>query len=195
MRNQNFRSIFAISIFISQINVFLGYYDDEPDEVDVPLSKRINRLNIENAATSTSTGRPSSVPLSPGTNGSNLTVNSHLETLSDAMNIDSDQISFQQHLSAYSNSSNYDSTLLGQPQPNRLSNDENGRGLSFSDEAISTNNIRDRDSAYSNGVISQSLMTFEENYSYPETSQYYKSNQLLNSLFLERQLRQNDSSL
>ena len=172
--------------------MFSGYYDNEPDEVDVPLSKRINLLNIENAVSPTSAGG-SPIPLSTNANnGSNPTANSHLETLTD-MNVDSDQISFQQHPSAYSDSSNYDSRLQRQQESNHLTNEENAIGLSIPEETIT--NIRAIDITYSDEVISQTRMDFKENYSYPENSQYYQSNQLLNSLFHARQTRQNNSSV
>ena len=167
------------------MSVISGYYVNEPDDVDVPLSKRINRLNIENSTSTIPTELSPSIHNNTGINSSDRT-HSPLESLCNNLNVNSGQVSFQQLPPANDNSP------LMQLQSIGLSNSEHASGLSFQ-TGTAINNTTSGDVAYSHELISESSPAFKENYNYPENSTYYKSNQLLNSLFLERQMRQNNT--
>ena len=68
-----------------------------------------------------------------------------------------------------------------------------GRGP-YPEQNVIMHNRTDSSNNYSFSSDAES-MSFKERYNYPENSLYYQENQLLNSLFLERQTRQHDPSL
>ena len=123
-------------------------------------------------------------------------MNSHHETSHDVMNVDNDDISYTSSLPSYNASAEFN----GRIQTELRSNHENTivRGEiaidgQYQDPSVSIHNRSGSDITYSNNTNPSSSLTFKDRYSYPENSQYYKSNQLLNTLFMERQMRQNDS--
>lgn len=173
-----------------------GYYESEPDDIDVPLSKRINRLNIENPGPSTSNGHSSSTGLSSINNGRNPMVNSHHETSHDVMSVDNDDLSCTSSLPSYNTSTDFNGRIQTELQPNHINTIAGGeiaRGGSYQDPSVAMHNGGGSDINFSSSLNPSSSLPFKERYSYPENSRYYKSNELLNNLFLERQTRQNDS--
>ena len=150
------------------------------------MSKRINRLNIETTATSTSTRHSSSAPL----NSINIGGAGHpVPAANDKMdmNTSSDQISCSPDITPLNNVEGLHS------QPNHLSNEAgNSQDFSLFQERLHT----DFADANSGGVVmGDSNIPFKHNYPYPPNSPYYSPNQLLNTLFLERQLRRNNTQL
>ena len=169
---------------------FPGYLDSEPDDIDVPLSKRINRLNIENPALSTSKEHPVLPALHAVNNGGTSVAHLHPESSNTSMNENRNLISYSQ-LQTFSNPPSFSGSVQGELQSNNLPINQNASLPGYSVMPGSMHHIDDiRDLAYSN-IHSSPSGTFKERYNYPENSQYFKSNQLLNSLFLERQVRHN----
>ena len=166
----------------------LGCYESESDDIDVPLSKRINRLNIEN--TGITHGRNlSATPFSAYNSSSDVT-NMQARPIDNAPIIDYDNRPYSNHIS-YQNlthnqriqnmwPTNHDSCAAG---------DSNVPRTNLCQEPIESSSQGTRSSINSDPVHSTS--SFRERYNYPENSQYYQSNQLLYVLFQERQTRQN----
>ena len=233
----------------SSVIIFSGYYVNEPDDIDVPLSKRINRLNIENPVSSNIAGRDSPAFSSNSSRETNALQSPYQhERLNDTINIDNKGIhtpqsanylnstslqnsshqSMQQnhvigntnvinHMQSHnvpqhngaSSSNHY---LANTPQSANYLNSsslQNGSHQSMQQNHVIGNtnvinhmhshNVPQHNEAPSSNHYLENInlapdSSFKERYNYPESSLYYGPNQLLNSLYQERQLRQNNTS-
>merc|ERR1712150_100736 len=147
-----------------------GYYESESDDIDVPLSKRINRLNIEN--TGITNGSTPSTSLIPVNNSASAVSNMH------AGPINNTRIDYENR------------TYSGYPNLTHDQRIQNMWQRNHDNSAVSDVRV-ERTSMYQGQLHSSS---FREKYNYPENSQYYHSNHLLYSLFQERQTRQNNDT-
>ena len=236
-----------IVVIISSVIVFSGYYVSEPDDIDVPLSKRINRLNIENPASSNIAGRDSPAFSSNSSSETNAVQSPYQhERLNNTINIDNVGIHTTQSVN-YLNSTSlqngshesmHQNHLIGNanvtnhmqshnvPQHNGASSSvgihtaqsanylnstslQNGSQESVHQNHVIGNanvinhmqshNVPQHNGASSSNHYLENInlaqdSSFKERYNYPESSLYYEPNQLLNSLYQERQLRQNNTS-
>ena len=235
--------VFIVVIIVS------GYYVNEPDDIDVPLSKRINRLNIENPVSSNIAGRDSPAFSSNSSRETNARQSPYQhERLNDKINIDNIGIhtpqsgnylnstslpngshqSMQQNLvigntnvinhmqshnvPQHNGASSSNHYLENTPQSANYLNSsslQNGshQGMQQNHVISNTNvmnhlhshNVPQHNGTPSSNHYLQNVnlapdSSFKERYNYPESSLYYGPNQLLNSLYQERQLRQNNTS-
>ena len=112
------------------------------------------------------------------------------------MNVDNDDISYTSSPPSYNASTDFNGRIQTELQSNHentIVRSEIVRDGQYQDPSVSIQNGAGSDISYSSNLDPSSTLTFKDRYSYPENSQYYKSNQLLNTLFIERQMRQNDS--
>ena len=171
-----------------------GYYETESDDIDVPLSKRINRLNIEN--TSISNGHHSTSPFIVDRSANNVS-----NVLPGTNN------SSQNNIGNYNQSNRYLIPQEGSLANNNQQTQNNWQSSHISHTVGDINKERanpSRDTSVSIDIRNNSSnfhhdqldlsTSFRERYEYPENSLYYHSNQLLYNLFRERQMRQNDSA-
>ena len=177
----------------SSVIIFSGYYVNEPDDIDVPLSKRINRLNIENPVSSNIAGRDSPAFNSNSSRETNAFQSPYQhERLNDTINIDNKGIHTPQSAN-YLNPTSLQNSSHQSMQQNHVIGNTNvinhmhSHNVPQHNEAPSSNH-------YLENINLAPDSSFKERYNYPESSLYYEPNQLLNSLYQERQLRQNNTS-
>ena len=165
----------------------LGYYESESDDIDVPLSKRINRLNIEN--TGITNGSTPSTSLISVNNSASAVSNMHAGPTNNTTRIDYENRPY----SGYPNLT-HDQRIQNMWQRNHdnsAAGDVSVERTSMYQEPVESSSQNDRTSMNHGQLHSSS---FREKYNYPENSQYYHSNHLLYSLFQERQTRQNNDT-
>ena len=171
-----------------------GYYEAETDDIDVPLSKRINRLNIEN--TSISNGHHSTSPFIADRSVNN--VSNALPGANDLSfnNIGNDNQSNRYLIPPDGSLANNNQQTQNNWQSSHISHtvgDINKERANPSRDTSVSIDIRNNSSNFHHDQLDLST-SFRERYEYPENSLYYHSNQLLYNLFRERQMRQNDSA-
>ena len=182
-----------IAVIVSSVIVFSGYYISEPDDIDVPLSKRINRLNIENPASSNIAGRDSPAFSSNSSRETNVVQSPYQhERLNNAINIDNVGIHNTQSVN-YLNSTSLQNGSQESVHQNHVIGNANVINHMQSHN-VPQHNGASSSNHYLENINLATDSSFKERYNYPESSLYYEPNQLLNSLFQERQLRQNNTS-
>jgi len=170
-----------------------GYYISEPDDIDVPLSKRINRLNIENPASSNIAGRDSPAFSSNSSSETNAVQSPYQhERLNNTINIDNVGIHTTQSVN-YLNSTSLQNGSHESMHQNHVIGNANVINHMQSHN-VPQHNGASSSNHYLENINLATDSSFKERYNYPESSLYYEPNQLLNSLYQERQLRQNNTS-
>ena len=182
-----------IVVIVGSLIVFSGYYVSEPDDIDVPLSKRINRLNIENPVSSNIAGRDSPAFSSNSSRETNVVQSPYQhERLNNPINIDNAGIHTTRSAN-YLNSTSLQNGLHESMHQNHVIDNANVINHMQS-HSVAQHNGASSSNHYLENINLAQDSSFKERYDYPESSLYYEPNQLLNSLYQERQLRQNNTS-